>query len=708
MEEDVKGNSLPDASRVSAAPPMTTATTNKETTNAANNTSTKESIASMKRQMFTVELKPGQTTIVSWKKLCKEEKNKNQNYDNSAVMEAVNAGPGSGPATAHPPVPPAEGEQDVQPSNRFSSVIEKIERLYMGKHSSDEEELDDTPDDDQYDTEDSFIDDAELDEYFQVDKLSTKHDGYFVNRGKLEGIESSSSPNLAPKKRGRKDSTTVETENRSAHVKKDPKVRSKVAAREVPLSGTKLQNPVEIQTVSREHNQEGKLMKNKQNTSSGTCKKNLLDNSTIPDPHVKTTKGFDNHKTAPTHKVKVETDSLDLLHHASPQKVHVESSSKKLLNYENEAEKQPSSTRMKDGSVIKHKSTSLERAIRDLEKIVALCRPPKVNVVDINPQSQVVKRRLPQDVKQKLAKVARLSVNQSKMSKEVLMDRLMGIVGHIIQRRSLKRNMREMIESSQSVKPEKIDKFQQIKNEVDEMIRARVTLLKSRAEQQDGSADDFQVNGDEGKKVLRKNAMDNALEDKICELYDLYAEKMEDSKCFQSKKIYGELAELWPSGYVDINTIKDAISRSKDRKRSRLYRDKIRDEEKMKRKKLAAAVKLEETNVGSTIHQPIKEKVLAQMTEKIDNTSPQTTKHYEKAGVGSTSTSTATEETKKKLKRKSETDLSEVHHHQTKVPNHENGIRLSSQNKTENPEAFIQLLKPEVQLPKPVLSDQQS
>lgn len=32
----------------------------------------------------------------------------------------------------------------------------------QGKDSSDEEDLDDIPDDDQYDTEDSFIDDAEL------------------------------------------------------------------------------------------------------------------------------------------------------------------------------------------------------------------------------------------------------------------------------------------------------------------------------------------------------------------------------------------------------------------------------------------------------------------------------------------------------------------------------------------------------------------
>ncbi|CAI0609125.1 unnamed protein product [Linum tenue] len=56
----------------------------------------------------------------------------------------------------------------------------------MGKDSSDDEDLKDAPDDDQYDTEDSFIDDAELDEYFEVDNSAIKHDGFFVNRGKLE------------------------------------------------------------------------------------------------------------------------------------------------------------------------------------------------------------------------------------------------------------------------------------------------------------------------------------------------------------------------------------------------------------------------------------------------------------------------------------------------------------------------------------------
>jgi hypothetical protein len=58
---------------------------------------------------------------------------------------------------------PVEIETNEQPhSNRFNAVIEKIERLYKGNDSSDGEELDGAPDDDEYDTEDSFIDDAEL------------------------------------------------------------------------------------------------------------------------------------------------------------------------------------------------------------------------------------------------------------------------------------------------------------------------------------------------------------------------------------------------------------------------------------------------------------------------------------------------------------------------------------------------------------------
>ncbi|KAL4573351.1 hypothetical protein LXL04_020154 [Taraxacum kok-saghyz] len=54
----------------------------------------------------------------------------------------------------------------------------------QGKNSSDEEDLNDVPDDHEYDTKDSFIDDTELNNYFQVDNSQIKHDGFFVNHGK--------------------------------------------------------------------------------------------------------------------------------------------------------------------------------------------------------------------------------------------------------------------------------------------------------------------------------------------------------------------------------------------------------------------------------------------------------------------------------------------------------------------------------------------
>lgn len=107
-----------------------------------------------------------------------------------------------------------------------------------------------------------------------------------------------------------------------------------------------------------------------------------------------------------------------------------------------------------DSSTLRPKGTMLERAIRELEKIVAECelfsggmfeifiieeiwksyavlflytpalvlshdiyvsltaRPVKLEVQDGDTSSIAVKRRLPSEVKQKLAKVARLAVNK--------------------------------------------------------------------------------------------------------------------------------------------------------------------------------------------------------------------------------------------------------------------------------------------------------
>ncbi|KAI3704372.1 hypothetical protein L1987_74590 [Smallanthus sonchifolius] len=78
----------------------------------------------------------------------------------------------------------SQGNVAENEANDASAVIE-IERLYMGKNSSDEEDLNDVPDDDEYDTE-SLMMLNWSDDYFQVDNSAIKHDGFFVNRGKLE------------------------------------------------------------------------------------------------------------------------------------------------------------------------------------------------------------------------------------------------------------------------------------------------------------------------------------------------------------------------------------------------------------------------------------------------------------------------------------------------------------------------------------------
>ncbi|KAI8015005.1 Ubinuclein-1 [Camellia lanceoleosa] len=100
-------------------------------------------------------------------------------------------------------------------------------------------------------------------------------------------------------------------------------------------------------------------------------------------------------------------------------------------------EKKAPLMQIKEGLNVRPKSTMLEKAIRELEKMVAESRPPTMEVQDADISSQAVKRRLPHEVKQKLAKVARLAqANHGKISME-LVNRLMSIVGRMVQLRTL-------------------------------------------------------------------------------------------------------------------------------------------------------------------------------------------------------------------------------------------------------------------------------
>ncbi|KAF8377075.1 hypothetical protein HHK36_030448 [Tetracentron sinense] len=646
MEEEDKGDGG-SSSRVSSSfAPMSAAAS---------------SPSSNDRQRFTVELRPGETTIVSWKKLMKEANKPNRS---PPVPEL--------PSGAHPalesriaPGQPAEDElKDAPPSSRFSAVIEKIERLYMGKQSSDEEELDDVPDDDQYDTEDSFIDDAELDEYFQVDKSAIKHNGFFVNRGKLERInEPISSPNHEPKKRRRKDITRARGEKDDDHVPnkhaKMGNVRMKAAARTASLVGNKSSSPQSLAAIS-EHYEDVKS-ENQLNAPLGFSKKKSADPNTklehssslkvssgVASIFPKEEKDIEKQKSGVIqsrdlgNKLKVASESSDTKHQKYREKstsTQIDPQKARLLNNSNDLElftkvrpkerngsselpdlnfpgckypiqtvKNPP-THVKEGSNVKTKGTMLERAIREFEQMVAESRPPTIEVQVADNSFHSVKRRLPREVKQKLAKVARLAQSSQGRISEELINRLMSILGHLVQRKTLKRNLKEMVELGLAAKQEKDDKFQDIKKEVVKMINMRVPSLKAKAfEQQDRASDDFQeILGSERKGVLKgKYSMDDAMDDMICDLYDLFVEGMDEDKGPQIRKLVPvpsavQLAELWPNRLMDNHGIKAAICRAKERKRA-LYN---RHKEKIKKKKFLTP-KMEETVRGeaNSITQP--------------------------------------------------------------------------------------------------------
>ncbi|KAL2976612.1 hypothetical protein AAZX31_13G018900 [Glycine max] len=595
------------------------------------------------RQMFTVELRPGETTIVSWKKLMKDANKVNNGSASAPEHRAPNANPALESRIA-PGQPMEIEEQGAPQTNRFSAVIEKIERLYMGKDSSDEEDALDVPDD-QYDTDDSFIDDAELDEYFEVDNSSIKHDGFFVNRGKLERInEPPVLPIQQAKKRRRKDVPKNPGEHIDSHVSnKHVKVGKTAAGKTASL-------PVK-NTISSSHNlgvpgehYEDMTFQNQLDVSGISLKRKTADTRPMLDPPV-CSKVSTNAPAAAEDAEKQKTrvlqskntsdkykDASGLLD-TSRQKYHEKSASAKSKSQpgkisisvdnlekagrskdKNDIHELPDlnlyvgksaiqaplmqkseNVLKKDGSSARPKTTTLEKAIRELEKIVAESRPPTMENQEVDTTPQGVKRRLPREIKLKLAKVARLAqASQGKVSKELL-NRLMSILGHLIQLRTLK---------------EKDVRFQLIKKEVIEMIKMQAPTIESKLQQQAAASGEQEL-GPDGKPITKKNfSMDTALEDKICDLYDLFVDGLDENSGPQIRKLYAELAELWPNGYMDNHGIKRAICRSKERRRALYSRHK--DQEKIKRKKLLAPRPEENVQVDPspiTLQQPLRERL---------------------------------------------------------------------------------------------------
>ncbi|KAK7301431.1 hypothetical protein RJT34_12295 [Clitoria ternatea] len=602
------------------------------------------------RQMFTVELRPGETTIVSWKKLLKD-----ANRVNKGSASAPEHLPNANPALESRIAPGQSKEieeQGAAQTNRFSAVIEKIERLYMGKDSSDEEDLLDVPDD-QYDTEDSFIDDAELDEYFEVDNSAIKHDGFFVNRGKLERLnEPPVLPNQRAKKRRRKDITKSPGESIDSHVSnKHVKVGKTAAGKTTSLPVKNMINSAPNLAPPGEH-YEDLNHRNQLDVSGINSKKKTADTRPMMDPSVclkesnvvAEAKDADKQKTGAVQlknssdKHKDASGLLDTSNkknheksgcaHSKSQTGRSPSSVDDLENTGRSKDKngirelpdlnlsagksamqapaaKSENMLKKDGPSVRPKTTTLEKAIRELEKMVAESRPPTMENQEADTTSQAVKRRLPREIKLKLAKVARLAASQGKVSKE-LINRLMSFLGHLIQLRTLKRNLKIMINMGLSAKQEKDDRFQQIKKEVVEMIKMQPPSMESKQLLQAGGSGEQEL-GPDGKAITKNNfSMDIALEDKICDLYDLFVDGLDENSGPQIRKLYAELAELWPNGYMDNHGIKRGICRAKERRRAMYGGHK---DQKMKRKKLLAPRPEENVQVDDTSQQKMRETV---------------------------------------------------------------------------------------------------
>ncbi|XP_024542185.1 ubinuclein-1 [Selaginella moellendorffii] len=504
------------------------------------------------RQRFHVELT---SNVVSWKKLLKS----------APPPPAAEAPPGANPALEARLAPETVllCKEPRGGPNRFSNVIEKIERLYQGQGQESDDEivdnhLDNVPDDDQYNTDDSFIDDKELDEYFSVDYAKTKHSGFFINKGKLENIEPNPPCLPVPKKRKRKEVKTSGSEMHAQDSSKKSKAVGRVEQESVDRpssdgigeclvnkqSETQVRQAAGNDAFSFDYNKffsrDGSSCREANYISKNVSLKGLTKNSS------RTKENERNEVALKKSAVGSPSRPKFVKAYSGADACKVSSSANSTLG-NSSVDPQKRSTA---------KVSLLERAIQDLKAGVAQLRPIP-DVLEPNATGKV--RRLPREIKAKIAKVARLAARQGKVPDE-LIDRLMSILGHLMQLKTLKRNLKEMVEMGLVAKHEKEHRLSHMKRDLTEIVRSRVQSIQAKAEE--GFSNDVQGVGEKNYK------WDQATEDRICELYDQYLEGTDENRGTQSRKLYMELADLWPEGWMDKDGIKNAVYRAKERRKA--------------------------------------------------------------------------------------------------------------------------------------------
>ncbi|KAI9912968.1 hypothetical protein PsorP6_006362 [Peronosclerospora sorghi] len=143
------------------------------------------------RRMFDIQLDGNTPAEINFKQLVSE------STSPSTPLEATSS-PSSAPTRS---MPPPSQQVMARPRPQRFNIIEHLEKRYGGGavlHDGDVDDMggssDRRDDDDLYDSEDSFIDDTELQQHIEDVKgqtrVKTKHAGFFVNAGdEIETIE---------------------------------------------------------------------------------------------------------------------------------------------------------------------------------------------------------------------------------------------------------------------------------------------------------------------------------------------------------------------------------------------------------------------------------------------------------------------------------------------------------------------------------------
>nr|XP_017245453.1 PREDICTED: uncharacterized protein LOC108217116 [Daucus carota subsp. sativus] len=192
----------------------------------------------------------------------------------------------------------------------------------------------------------------------------------------------------------------------------------------------------------------------------------------------------------------------------------------------------------------------LDRSILQLENLVKLSKAPLTHVQG----PDALEKQLSPELKQNLAEVARSTQLIEGEISEELINRLMGILGNYIKRKTLKKILKEMILEDVYARKTKCSDFKQTKKDLVEMIRHQAPS---------SNVKEFSTS----EHSTGTYGMGHQLEDKLFDVYDTFCQgSYKDMAPSLIRKLYVELAELWPKDTMDPNQIREAIWRARGRR----------------------------------------------------------------------------------------------------------------------------------------------